>query len=70
MDVVIKILNPNSPPSYYLYAEGRKVTTVTTPDEARVFTNPQKAKMEILKLMLDCKIPKRNLLLDNYQERR
>lgn len=64
--VVIKIKNQNRSESYYLGVMDTGVSTVLKPTEARLFTNPSKAKLEMLKLILDFKIPKRNLSIEPY----
>ena len=64
--VVIKIKKPGCSEAYYLDVASGGVTTVQNPDDARLFHNPSKAKLEMLRLILDFKIPKRNLSVESY----
>lgn len=64
--VVIKIKKPGCSDAYYLDVVANGISTVQQATEARLFTNPSKAKLEMLKLILDFKVPRRNLSIEPY----
>jgi hypothetical protein len=62
---VIKIKQSDCSNVYYLDSIGSRVITTIDKDEARQFHNQSKAKLEMLKLILDYHIPRNLLLLEN-----
>ena len=63
--LAIKIKQPDCSDAYFLESIKGKVVTVTWPLEARHFDNKSKAKMEMLKLILDHNIPRAYLSLED-----
>ena len=65
-DVIIKI-NHGKNPGFFLESSKEGIETVPQESDARVFHHPSKAKMEMLKLILDHRVPRNSIEIVGVQ---